>query len=125
MRLEKPCDYEYSGCHLSIETHGKPIAVYGRDGEKGLAAGLAKMESSATSVHLLCMFHAKENVKKKIQDLQVSSQTQQKIIKHIYEKDINRVRHTGLVDAESTHHMALDHLQPPQRCTAIHCECLY
>lgn len=95
-------DYEFFGRHLSNGIHDKTITLYGSDGEKALAAGLAKTEGFANSKHLLCMLHAKDNVKKKLNELHLSTSVQQKITKHIFGQDAKGVRHTGIVDAEST-----------------------
>lgn len=97
-------DYEFFARHISEAIKHKKVLACGSDGEKALQNGFRKAESFKDSMWLLCMIHAKENCKRKLDELGVNGKAQNEILKQIYGSEVEthegRIRTLGLVDVE-------------------------
>ena len=99
-------DYEFFARKLSYYIKGKPIKIWGSDGEKAIKIGIPKGDSFNKSVHLVCMLHARANCENKLVKSGLPVKARNKILNTMYGKEVVvagvRTRTAGLVDCESS-----------------------
>jgi len=98
-------DYEFFARHISTGIKHKAVVACGSDGEKAIRSGFRRVESFKESIWLVCMLHAKDNCKRKLEELGVKTETKSRILRDIYgcekQQEGARIRQGGMVDLES------------------------
>lgn len=75
------------------------VLVYGSDGEKNLSDAFDSCFT--TSKHLLCDIHMKDNIKRKLSDLNIKGHISKEYIYDIFGKQIQSEKVPGLVDCSN------------------------
>ena len=76
------------------------LKVYGTDGEHAISNAFSTQFQQAT--HLLCFWHAKRDIQRKLHDLGISEKYAKEYIKEIFGKSYDTHFTEGLVDYESS-----------------------
>lgn len=95
---------EQSYCNLpNVMCNSLPelgdVRVFGTDGEVAVYSALRNRWRSAT--HLLCWIHSKDNVKMKLNGLQMDEKKKTEYLKDIYGEKVGSTKVKGLGDSES------------------------
>lgn len=95
-------EYEFLARNISAAIKHKTIRACVSDGEKAIQKGFRRAQCFKDCIWLVCMIHARDNCKRKLEEIGVEAGTSNRILSDIYGFEVEcegvRTRKGGLVD---------------------------